>query len=335
MAGFKNFNYMFFLPFKGDFAEFAFHDAFALNNFRVMIPIFTNNNNKISLSFTPYIPSNNPTAFKNFSVPNSSQLFYADFHTRDPIVFLFFPHRFYLFEATGFFRYLRNNYPGCKLVLFMTDPVYHFQQNFNMFFNEANTKSILSTFDCVLSYNIVDAADYGLTYFEGPHSIFPYDHAEEDIDIFFVGHAGDRLERILRAYEAFKAAGFVCDFYIVKVDTPPRLPDSDDLHFNQFLPYPETLKHVRRSRAILDITRVRNYGLTVRYFESLAYNKIFITDNAFYRQDRFNSPKLFLIDKSFEIDKEQFMSASKLPSNYRNEYSPLHMITFLESVLNA
>ena len=90
-----------------------------------------------------------------------------------------------------------------------------------------------------------------------------------------------------------------------------------------------------RSRAVLDIAHEGTYGLTPRYFESLAYNKNFITDNAFYRQARFASPKLFLIDKNLEIDKEQFMAAAKLSSNYKNEYSPLRWISFLESFLNS
>ena len=73
----------------------------------------------------------------------------------------------------------------------------------------------------------------------------------------------------------------------------------------------------------------------MRYLETLAYDKIFITDCPFYRQERFTSPKLFLIDRSLKIDKKQFMAASKLANNYRNEYSPLRLITFLESFLNS
>ena len=90
-----------------------------------------------------------------------------------------------------------------------------------------------------------------------------------------------------------------------------------------------------RSRAILDICTSGTYGITIRYLESLAYNKIFITDCAFYRQERFASPKLFLIDRSLELDRKKFLAAENFPNNYRNEYSPLHMITFLESILNS
>ena len=106
MAGYKNFNFVLFLPFKGDFAEFAFHDAFALNNFRVIIPTFVDMGSSVGLSFAPYRPSNNPQAFKNLSAfnPRSPQFFYNDFPTKAPIVFIFFPHKFNHFEAAGFFR---------------------------------------------------------------------------------------------------------------------------------------------------------------------------------------------------------------------------------------
>ena len=203
-----------------------------------------------------------------------------------------------------------------------------------MFRDKADTYEILSAFDCVLTYNQVDAMDYGMNHFDMPYSVLPFEQPEQDVDIFFVGRPKDRLEKILRAYETFKARGFVCEFFINDLPAPPSIK-ADGLHFNEYLPYAEVLEHVLRSRAVLDIAQRGTYGLTPRYFESLAYDKIFITDCPFYRQERFTSPKLFLIDRSLELDRKKFMAASKLTNNYRNEYSPLRLITFLESVLNA
>ena len=203
-----------------------------------------------------------------------------------------------------------------------------------MFRDKADTYEILSAFDCVLTYNQVDAMDYGMNHFDMPYSVLPFEQPEQDVDIFFVGRPKDRLEKILRAYETFKARGFVCEFFINDLPAPPSIK-ADGLHFNEYLPYAEVLEHVLRSRAVLDIAQRGTYSLTPRYFESLAYDKIFITDCPFYRQERFTSPKLFLIDRSLELDRKKFMAASKLTNNYRNEYSPLRLITFLESVLNA
>lgn len=336
MAHYNKFNFVMFLSPTAPYYKAMFYDAFALSNLRVIDVNLTATNNNINLNFSPYRPSNNPAAFKNPQALdiNSPQFFANDFLTKNPIVFFFLPHRYNDFEAIGFFKHLRNNYPNCKLVMWLTDPIHHFQSFFRMFVDKANTEKILSTFDCVLTYNPVDAMEYGLTYFEGPCSVLPFEQPKQDIDIFFVAGVKDRLKKILRAYETFKAAGFVCDFYIANVPNPPPIK-ADGLHFNEILPYDEVLTRVLRSKGILDIMHKRNYGLTLRYFESLAYNKNFITDNPFYRQDRFFSPKLFLIDRGYYIDKRQFMNAAELSNNYRNEYSPLRLISFLESVLNS
>jgi len=334
---YNKFNFVFFLRQATPIYKFISHDAFALSNVRVVDLNFTNANGIQTVNFIPYHPRNNPSAFKDiksFDI-NSPQVFAQDFPEKNPIVFLFSPQVYHIFKEIKFFQYLRSNYPGCKLVCSLTDPVHHFQNFFGMFLDKANTREIFSTFDLVITYIQLDAINYGMTFFEGSYSVLPYVQPKEDVDIFFAGGIKNRFEKIIRAYEYFKSAGFVCDFHIVGVpDTPPSVYNND-LHINRFIPYHEVLARVLHSKAVLDISHIQNYGLTVRYFESLAYNKNFITDNPFYRQARFASPKLFLIDRSLEIDKEQFMAAAKLSSNYRNEYSPLRMINFLESILNA
>lgn len=287
------------------------------------------------LNFVYYRPENNPAAFKNpqsFNV-NEIDAFAKDFPVKNPIVFFFWANDFNSLRPFNFFNYLRNNYSDCKLVCWLTNPIHHYQL-YKLFIDKASTDEFMSTFDCVLTYNQIDAIDYGLTYYEGPYSVLPFEQPKQDVDIFYVGAAKNRLEKILRAYQSFKEAGFICDFYINSVPVIPKIK-SDDLHFNKPLSYLEVLDHVLRSKAILDIAQQGTYGLTVRYFESLAYDKNFITNNTFYRQDRFASPKLFLIDKSYNIDKRQFMNAAELSNNYKNEYSPLHLISFLEYVLNS
>ena len=336
MKRYYKFNFVFFLNTATDYYKYMLYDIFALNNVRVIDCIY----GRTSFNFKPYRPATNPLSFGNSKSFDASspqafvQSVARDFPTNDPIVFFFWMNDYYLFRSLDFFNYLRDNYPNCKLVCWLTNPI-HCYQGLQMFCNEASTKEILSTFDCVLTYVQLDAMAYGMTYFEEPYSVLPYAQPKLSSDVFFVGRPKDRLEKILRAYESFKAAGLICDFYIADVHNTPPLVPSDDLHFNEYLTYDKVLEHVLRSRAVLDIAQRGTYGLTPRYFESLAYNKNFITDNPFYRQDRFTSPKLFLIDKSFEIDKEQFMAAAKLSSNYKNEYSPLYLINFLESFLNS
>lgn len=321
---------------KTHVAGITFSDSFSLSNVRVINFTMTNTEKEPVLNFMPYRPANNPYAFKDLQAFNVNvpQVFAQDFPVKNPIVFFFSANDYATFRAFNFFNYLRNNYSDCKVVCRVANPVYYYQNAQKIFIDKASTDEFMSTFDCVLTYNQIDAIDYGLTYYEGPYSVLPFEQPKQDVDIFYVGAAKNRLEKILRAYQSFKEAGFICDFYINSVPVIPKIK-SDDLHFNKPLSYLEVLDHVLRSKAILDIAQQGTYGLTVRYFESLAYDKNFITNNTFYRQDRFASPKLFLIDKSYNIDKRQFMNAAELSNNYKNEYSPLHLISFLEYVLNS
>ncbi|MBR7025117.1 MAG: hypothetical protein IKI08_03835 [Selenomonadaceae bacterium] len=108
------------------------------------------------------------------------------------------------------------------MVCWISNPIHYYQNAQKIFIDRATTVEFLSTFDCAFTYNPVDAMDYGLTYFEGPYSVLPFEQPELTTDIFYVGAAKNRVEKILRAYETFKAAGFVCDFYINHINNPPR-----------------------------------------------------------------------------------------------------------------
>ena len=219
MAGYRNFNYMFFIL-NNDFFTLTLREAASLTNFRAMSIMF----NETALAFEPITFPNNPLAFSNPENYSewSDHLFNDDFPVKNPICFVFYEIFYPVAKNLNFFQYLRNNYPDCKLVLSIGNPMATVQKVRGMFVDDADTKEILSTFDCVLTYVQLDAMDYGLTYFEGPYSIIPFKQPKIDVDIFFVGLAKNRLEKILRAYESFKAAGFICDFHIADVhDTPP------------------------------------------------------------------------------------------------------------------
>ena len=220
---YDKFNFVFFLNAAADYYKYMLYDIFALNNVRVIDYTYGGT----SFNFKPYRPATNPLAFRNSKsfVASSPQAFVQsvarDFPTNDPIVFFFWMNDYYFFRSLNFFNYLRDNYPNCKLVCWLTNPI-HYYQGFQMFHNANSTKEILSTFDCIMTHIMIDAINYGLTCFEKIYSVLPYAQPKLSSDVFFVGRPKERLEKILRAYESFKAAGLICDFYIADVhNTPP------------------------------------------------------------------------------------------------------------------
>lgn len=162
------------------------------------------------------------------------------------------------------------------------------------------------------------------------------DKNKKNSDIFFVGEAKDRLRKLLDIYEIFTSNGLVCDFYITGV--PNNLQKySDKIHYNIRLSYEEVLQHIHRACGILEITQYGTCGLTMRFFESLIYDKVFFTDNKYLMNKKFGKyPKIFIIDhfKKFYFDKNKYIAATKLSNSYNGEYSPLHFVAWLESYFN-
>ena len=224
MTEYKKFNFMFLFPCM-DIYTLLLYDARNLSNFRAVTIVLVGSQDGTELVFFTGDSSNN---FPNPGKPEtysewSARPFNDDFLVKNPICFVVYEAFYQDFKQLNFFQRLRDRYPDCKFVLWINNPIHTCQGVWGMFVDDADTKEILSTFDCAFTYNQKDAEDYGLTYFEGPYSVLPFHQPKETVDIFFVGQAKNRLEKIMRAYQSFKVAGFTCEFYITDVPTPPDL----------------------------------------------------------------------------------------------------------------
>lgn len=255
---------------------------------------------------------------------------------KDPIAFFVFGEFYSWMEQANYFNYLKHCYPDCRLLLYLTNPVQYYQKSQGMFVAEESYKLVHSTFDAVITYNPIDAVNFGLVYYPGLYSVLPLEKQTETSDIFFIGAAKDRLHKIIGIYKQLKANGFGCDFHITNV--PKDLQElPQEIHYNKPLSYFEVLDHVMKSRGILEIAHGGNSGLTLRFFEALVYDKNFVTDNTFLHNSEFRSfKKVFPIRNSprLDVDLDEYRAAAKLVNNYRNEYSPTRLIVFLEALLN-
>ena len=334
---YQRYNFVFLLPCNADYYNVIFYDLNNCANVRIinMQGIFTRSG-QLQVKFEPVHSDANLYTFRepieNLAFGN---YFQKEFGNSNPIIFFIFAEFYNWMKAIGYFDYLRHNYPNCKLVLYLTNPIHTYQKYANIFINEKSVREIRSEFDCILTYNKFDEINFGFTFFCGAYSILPFERQPEIYDIFFIGVAKDRLDKIHAYYEYFKGNGFKCNFYVT--DVPDELQKFPKLiHYNKRLSYLEVLNHVIHSKGILEVAQGGNYGLTLRYFEALVYDKNFITDNGIFSDEKFASPKLFYIPpySKFNIDREKYLAVAKLSNNYKNQYSPVRYLEFLESLFN-
>lgn len=334
---YKKFNYVFFIA-NADYYIYRFSDLYNSLNFRAMHIITQQTDKGVQFFFVPLQTPRNPYAFKDTKNIGLDKIFQNEFPINNPIIFMFRIDDYFWFKITNtnFFQMLRENYPGCKFVCALNNAVQYYQKVMNVFTSEASLKDIHETFDLIVTYNKLDAANYGLTHYEGLYSGVNHSSVEIKSDVFFVGKAKDRFEKILKIYETLMDVGLRCDFWITEV--PAKFQKySDKIHYNNYLSYDKVLEHVWRSNGILEIAEGGNYGLTMRFFEALVYDKIYITDNGYINQEKFRKyPKIICVDnwRDFKIDREKFLAASKLSNNYKGEYSPFQLLAFLESYFN-
>ena len=129
-------------------------------------------------------------------------------------------------------------------------------------------------------------------------------------DIYFIGRDKGRRDKITEFENICKKYNIKYDFNII--------------YGNEIIPYNEVRKSIIKSRAILEINKKNQSGLTLRALESLFYEKKLITDNILIANyDFYNSDNIFVLGKDNINNLPTFISSSYNHSVdvYKNEYS--------------
>lgn len=109
-----------------------------------------------------------------------------------------------------------------------------------------------------------------------------------------------------------------------------KLSRGIEIIYNQPMEYPEVVQAVQNSDIILDAVGDYSKGVSLRYYESFAYNKKLITNNPLVKKMRgYNPDRILVIDSPAEISKE-FLEKELPGQEYENQFSPVHFIEELE-----
>lgn len=252
--------------------------------------------------------------------------FRGKFNDNKPLCFLFSPSSRWLNDR--FINYLHKKYPDCKVGVYFGDLV---QYSYPHGFDDLKEKM-----DICLSFDHSDAKKYGMHCYTLPYSYYdiPEDDSIAESDVYFVGKAKDRLDKILTAYEKFRDAGLKCEFYITGVE-PENQKYADEIHYCGQMSYIENLKHIRATKALLEIMQQGGHGYTLRACEAIMHDKKMITDNPEIKDAPFYSPERISVFKDTEEIDADFVLKEPIKADYqyKEELSPLKMLEFIDKNL--
>ncbi len=268
-----------------------------------------------------------PKTNKYFKLPWQSiwngMAFRGQFPENKPICFVFNARSVWLLNGVD--KYLRKKYPGCRIVAHFTDLVRYAYPK--------EVEKLVEKLDLCLSFDHADAEKYGMGYYPLVYS--PYDVPDDpeiaESDVYFVGKAKDRLPQILTAYEKLRDAGLKCEFYITGV-APENQKYADEIHYCGQMSYVENLKHVKKSKCLLEIMQGGGHGYTLRVCEAIMYDKKLITDNPEIAGAPFFAPERISVFRDVNDIDPSFVTAEPLVAEFgwKDRLSPLRLLEYID-----
>ena len=258
--------------------------------------------------------------FSRFSYPRVFKTHFAD---NRPICVIFFSSNYYLVNSP-YLHYLKNTHPNCKIVFYYQDKVKVHTPNIDI--NELKKKV-----DVIYSYDKHDCADYSLKYYPTPYSSInvPVSHDLPDSDVFYCGRAKTRFDIIHNIYKRLTDQGLKCDFILNSFpETSPRI---DGIKYNHYISYERYLQHVSHTKIILEIMQEDTDGFTPRLWESIAFEKLLLTNNPEVKLSRYyNSHYMHNLEVLDDI-RELLNTKVNYTQDEKEQLSPINFLHEVES----
>lgn len=323
------YNYVFFVE-----------DYFSFNKI-IYAEVSKRDNVKSVLGFTPknkfmkflFQLQHSKTTNKHFHIPFKSiwfdTYFKNDFVDQSkPIVFIFNARWLEYDYMRRYAVWLRKKYPNCKLVANYWDIVATWE-------NEAKPDAIRDTFDMLVTYDKRDAEKYNMlfypTFYAEANISRPNDKPETDV--FFVGAAKNRMQKILDAYDRLEAAGLNCFFYVLNASGPYRQERKGILYVDndKMLPYEECIQYIQHTKCILEIMQDGAIGETLRVWEAITYGKMLLTNNAsFMTESKFYDPNyVCMISKDGDFDTQKIKDYECKPNSLKEKILPENFLRYI------
>lgn len=201
---------------------------------------------------------------------------------------------------------------------------------FIAFFNDnyrraANIKNVYSYFDTVYSFEKEDVDQFGFKFATNfiYKQIIPNRDLETDAVFNVSSYDQKRLKIIEGVAHALDTINEPYTIVSVGKKAKPYAYDTKINYTTKKINLDEMESYITKSKALLDVHRDNQNGLTFRVFESLGYKKKLITTNSdITTYDFYNPNNILVIDKDNIVVPEDFFKTpyQDVPDNIYNAY---------------
>lgn len=190
-----------------------------------------------------------------------------------------------------------------------------------------------NVFDIVYTFDPVDAKKYGFIFYDTPYSILLKDYKNGVTkDMYFLGNAKNRLSILHEIYLAAKRNSVDTQMRITGVSE--KLFDTDII-YNQHIDYIDSLSEMASANCILEVMNDGQSGATLRYYESVCYNKKLLTNNKNVVKLPFYNPDYIQVfEKPEDIDWEWVKEHTSVDYHYDGRFSPVKILDSIISKLD-
>lgn len=261
-----------------------------------------------------------PYYLKNHMIPNNNVCFVFDVSP--------FYLTTYMFD---YFKYIKRLYPKAKYVLYYQDIISLCPEKYR----PNNMKDL---FDLIITYDRNESINYNILYHPTVGSRISVDSSDDiiDTDVYLLAKAKNRLPLIIEVYDALSEAGLTCDFFVTEVQQKDRVFRNGIHYLDTPMKYIDNIRHVTKTKCILEIIQNNAVGYSLRLWEAILYNKMFLTNNqGMYKSEFYDERYVSIFDTAKDINK--YCEYIKQGGNYQNPFKksigPRSLLNFIENNL--
>ena len=236
---------------------------------------------------------------EKFEIPFKSiwfkRMYEQDFSNDLPICFVYISPNMVRYEG-GFIDYVRKQNPDNRIVMLHWDLI---------------SKKVKYEYDIIkrkvdlaITYDSEESKKYGIHYFrETVYSKLVKEPESPEIkwDVYFLGAAKDRLDKLYEIYAFLRENNLKCKFLIADVPAEKRI-SGEGIEYIDSITYKKNLHYVIESKCILEVVQGNSSDITTRAKEAMAYGKRLITDCRSDLRSCFHEGQLICFSEVSQID---------------------------------